>query len=111
MYREKTRRGLTPQLWGLTPLGLTLLISASCFTVFAADQEEVKVERDEKGVIIHKDQRLVIPEDRKVIQVASNVIRAEEEDQYVKRKIDELETKVAELENRLTLVEEKVKQV
>ena len=93
------------------PLRITILVLAFIPPAAFADDQEAKVQRDEKGVIIHEGHHLIIPEDQKMVQVSPNVIRAEDDDIYVKRKLDAFEARVEQLEARLAGVEEELSEM
>lgn len=77
----------------------------------AAEEKEAALARDERGVVIDKDVRLDIPSDRKVIQVASNVVRPENRDDYVDKRIDNVEARLELISGRLRLLEKRMEEL
>ena len=73
-----------------------------------AEEEEVQLQRDEKGAVVQQDLHLDIPEDQKIIRVASNVIRPQDHDKYVDEKISRLAKLLEDYERRLAELEKKV---
>ena len=71
-------------------------------------KKEVKMPRDENGVMIHQDQRLDVPGDRKVLQVANNVIQPEDMEGYITRRLEGMEKKIGVLEDTVKTLEGRV---
>lgn len=70
-----------------------------------AEIKEADLPRDEEGVIIQRDQRLKIAEDRKVYQVSSNVVRTEELSDYLARRMTQMEQAIADLQKQVKHLE------
>ena len=77
--------------------------------LLAADEgEEAKVVRDEKGIVISDIQHRNLPSDRKVMQVANNVIRAESADAYTARRIDQLEAALQQISSHVAEAQKEI---
>lgn len=70
--------------------------------------KEVEVKRAGDEVVINKDVHRLLPKERRMYQVGSNVIRAEDHVMYTDRQIDELNQK---LDQRFKLLEDRVSAV
>ncbi|MBI3317443.1 MAG: hypothetical protein HYZ85_05535 [Candidatus Omnitrophica bacterium] len=77
----------------------------------ADEEQEANLPRDENGVVVSDIQHLDIPPDRKVLQVGSNVIRPENDDQFISRRFSGFENRVQKLEIRLTEAENEIKEL
>lgn len=92
-----------------------LLLFFVCGAALAAEEKEVDLQRNENGAaIIQKDVYMDIPKDRKILKVASNVIKAEDVSKFTDRRVTELEqrmgimdSRISDLEKRLTELENK----
>ena len=84
-----------------------LLVLILCFLPRVhAEEKDANLPRDEKGAIIQKDVRVDVPEDRKILQVAPNVVRVQEVDRYLYEKVDKLQNQVETLEQQIHGLEE-----
>ena len=108
MQRRDGNRNQRPKVPGtalryLAPLALFFFLSLSSFAAY--DEKDANLPRDEQGYVIHKDLHLAVPEDEKVTQVASNVIRVQDLDQYVKQRVDGLEKLIEQLSMEVSVLE------
>lgn len=82
---------------------ITFLLSPSTLAAKSASKREVAiVERTEEGVKVKDGTYLDIPEDRIVKRVGKNVIAPESGTEYLRRKIEQVETRVATFEKSMT---------
>ena len=90
-------------------LGLAVFILAGP-GLAAYQEQQADLPRDEDGVAIAKKVHVRIPDERKIAQVSNNVVRAEEEDKYVTRILEDMDARMKGLEERVTELENQNKQ-
>lgn len=83
---------------GLLAFGIALL-----FFPFhrAAAEENVEGARTAEGFVVKKGAYVAIPDDMQMKRVGKNVIKPEEEEFYVARKIEALQDQLSETERKL----------
>ena len=66
-------------------------------------EKDIEMERDQAGVVLNanKDVHRDIPDDRKMKSIVSNVVKAEERDEYIRRSLVEIRTEMEKRDNEL----------